>query len=90
MTKIVNPLLAALFAAYALWLLSACKVDPKPVVWLGMDRSAVACATVGEHYPWNRVRCVGAGRLFECVSEGDNTWQCAEAKLSSLSVELAQ
>lgn len=77
----VVPAALGIAMAMALGLLS-CEHQPSPS-WFGMDRASVVCAVGGaaHTYEGDRARCVGGGRLFECVTEDSGrTWQCAETK----------
>lgn len=54
--------------------LSAC--GRRPQHWLGMDRPSASC--VGHNWNAYRESCVAGGRRYECITEGDGTWRCAE------------
>jgi hypothetical protein len=50
-----------------------------PDAWIGIDRASAKCAFTDHNYPHNTARCVGSGRVYECVRERyDGDWACAE------------
>lgn len=50
-----------------------------PDAWTGIDRVSAKCVFTDQDYPHGAARCVGSGRVYECVRENhDGDWACAE------------
>lgn len=59
-------------------LVGGCRRPPRsPIVWIGLDRTQVACApTPGDFFRPDQTTCIGGGAKYDCVLESD-TYQCA-------------
>lgn len=57
--------------------------------WFGMDRARVACTPADNLYPGRRLRCAGEGRMYECVSDDGEAWQCATVGTTAAPAERA-